>query len=152
MTWIEFIVAIVAGLFGFTAAGWLTRTFDLRRPNFRKHRVPSIGGLALLFAAEFFYAYEWFSQGIRVGSIAAYFLVMLGFGVLGLHDDLSGDRSIGGFRGHFGALLRGKFTTGAAKAIGGAAISMVAAFLIGYPVVSRMLLAFFLIAPFIKCL
>ena len=60
----------------------------------------------------------------------SYFLVTLGFGALGLVDDLAGDRSVGGFRGHLGALRRGRLTTGAAKALGGGGLSLLAGYLI----------------------
>jgi UDP-GlcNAc:undecaprenyl-phosphate GlcNAc-1-phosphate transferase len=146
VTLIELIVAFAASVYGLVCTAWLTTAYDLRRPNFRKERVPSIGGLVFVLFGILFYGYEWLMQGIHVGSAAAYFLVLAGFGVLGLHDDLAGDRSIGGFKGHFGALRRGKLTTGAAKAIGGGAVSLVAAFLIGFPVAERMAAAALLIA------
>ena len=49
------------------------------------------------------------------------------FGILGLIDDVSGDRTSRGFRGHFHALRNGVLTTGALKAILGG----LGAFLIG---------------------
>ena len=73
----------------------------------------------MLLYGEFAYAYIWFTRGLKTGSAAAYFLVTFSFGLLGLVDDLYGSRKVGGFSGHFGALRRGRLTTGAAKAIGG---------------------------------
>jgi UDP-N-acetylmuramyl pentapeptide phosphotransferase/UDP-N-acetylglucosamine-1-phosphate transferase len=53
-------------------------------------------------------------------------------GALGLADDVYGDRSAGGLLGHAAALLRGRVTTGTAKAAGGAAVGLGAARLAGW--------------------
>jgi hypothetical protein len=45
-------------------------------------------------------------------------LIILGAGFFGLIDDLLGNRDSSGFKGHIGALLKGKLTTGALKALG----------------------------------
>ncbi len=45
-------------------------------------------------------------------------LIIMGAGFFGLIDDLLGNRDHSGFRGHIGAILRGKLTTGSLKAIG----------------------------------
>jgi len=45
-------------------------------------------------------------------------ILILGAGLFGLVDDLLGTREYSGFRGHIGALFKGKLTTGALKAIG----------------------------------
>jgi hypothetical protein len=61
---------------------------------------------------------------MRVGGMMP--LVLAAFG-LGLIDDLFGDRSVRGFRGHVGELVRGRLTTGALKLLGiGAAAAYVA--------------------------
>ena len=52
-------------------------------------------------------------------------LAVVGFGFLGLLDDLGGVGQSGGFRGHLRALARGELTTGAIKLFGGAALSIV---------------------------
>jgi hypothetical protein len=53
-------------------------------------------------------------------------LVVAAFG-FGLVDDIFGDRSVRGFRGHIGELLRGRLTTGAMKLLGIGAASALAA-------------------------
>lgn len=146
MTVVEFVVVILGLAFGFGGTLWLTGRYGLRKPNFRGDLIPSAFGLVLVLCGLFVYTYEWNAQGLGTGSAAAYVVVTLGFGVLGLLDDVRGDRSVGGFRGHFRALARGRLTTGAAKALGGGAISLVAAFLVDYPVRWQMLLSAGLIA------
>lgn len=146
MTIVELVVVILGLAFGLGGTWWLTRQYDLRKPNFRGDLVPSAFGLVVVLCGLFVYAYEWKAQGLGVGSAAAYVVVTLGFGVLGLLDDVRGDRSVGGFRGHLGALARGRLTTGAAKALGGGALSLVAAFLICYPLGGRMIVSALLVA------
>ncbi|MDQ3898786.1 MAG: hypothetical protein M3326_16345, partial [Actinomycetota bacterium] len=48
----------------------------------------------------------------------------LGFGVLGLVDDLAGGAEDRGFRGHLAALAGGRVTTGALKLLGGAVVAL----------------------------
>lgn len=45
-------------------------------------------------------------------------LIILGTGLFGFIDDLLGNRESSGFKGHIGALLKGRLTTGALKALG----------------------------------
>ena len=131
MTPLEFGVLIVALAFGFGATAWLTGRYDWRRANFRGERIPAVFGLAFVLAGEFFYTYEWLRSDDTDPAVpAAYFLVTLGFGALGLADDLLGDRTLGGFRGHLGALRRGRLTTGAAKALGGGVLSLLVGYLL----------------------
>jgi UDP-N-acetylmuramyl pentapeptide phosphotransferase/UDP-N-acetylglucosamine-1-phosphate transferase len=52
-------------------------------------------------------------------------LAALGFGLLGLIDDVAGTPSDHGFRGHLGALGHGRVTTGVVKIVGGLALAAV---------------------------
>lgn len=146
MTAVELVVVVLGLAFGLGGTLWLTARYGLRRPNFRGDLIPSAFGLTVVLCSLFVYTFEWKAQGLGTGSAAAYVIVTLGFGVLGLLDDVRGDRSVGGFRGHLGTLRRGRLTTGAAKALGGGALSLTAAFLIDYPLGGRMLVSALLIA------
>jgi UDP-GlcNAc:undecaprenyl-phosphate GlcNAc-1-phosphate transferase len=59
-------------------------------------------------------------EGLRLTTITA-----LGFGLLGLLDDLGGAGESGGFAAHLRALAEGRLTTGAIKLFGGAAVAVV---------------------------
>ncbi len=147
MTGPELLLLAFALAFGFGGTFWVTSYYDLRRTNFRGQRIPFLAGLAFVLGGEFFYLCEWFLGGLHTSLAADYFLVTLGFGGLGLLDDLRGDRSVGGFKGHFRSLARGRLTTGAAKALGGGVIALTAGFLLAYPRTPlRVLLAALLIA------
>ncbi len=147
MTWPEYLALILSLAFGFGSTAWFIQHFDLYRNNFQGKRIPVAAGLAFVLGGEFFYGAEWLIQGLHTSLAAVYFLVTLGFGGLGLLDDVTGDRSVGGFRGHFQKLRRGTLTTGAAKALGGGVLSLTAGFLItmphpwGYGLVAALLIA-----------
>jgi hypothetical protein len=59
-------------------------------------------------------------EGLRLTTFTA-----LGFGLLGLLDDLGGAGESGGFAAHLRALAGGRLTTGAMKLFGGAAVAVV---------------------------
>lgn len=80
------------------------------------------------------------AAGIIVGLLAAgapdaasraTLAAALGFAFFGWLDDAFGDRSASGFRGHLGALRRGRVTTGALKILGGGVTALAAARLLG---------------------
>lgn len=99
--------------------------------NYRSHDVPSGGGIlfvlsSLAVAAVMVLVSNMtkqtsisFHPDVATGLVA----IILGIGFLGLLDDLLGDRSTSGFRGHFQLLLKGTLTTGMIKALGGVIFS-----------------------------
>lgn len=64
---------------------------------------------------------------VPAGPLAVSVLAATGFGLLGLFDDLAGDRSAQGFRGHLRALRSRRLTTGAVKLFGGGALAVLVA-------------------------
>lgn len=87
------------------------------RENYQGRSVPVGAGLALLLA--FLGASPLLFFWVSPLFLAASVFVLVLFSLLGLADDLLGSRERRGLRGHFGALLEGKMTTGALKALGG---------------------------------
>jgi UDP-N-acetylmuramyl pentapeptide phosphotransferase/UDP-N-acetylglucosamine-1-phosphate transferase len=120
----------------------------LRRRNFRGTEVPLVGGMVLLFtmlAAESALTLVALGRPVPVdaGGAAAspsaaarafgsadhvgLFVLVIGFFALGMIDDAAGSESSRGLRGHLSSLRRGAPSGGALKAIGGLAVSLVAA-------------------------
>jgi UDP-N-acetylmuramyl pentapeptide phosphotransferase/UDP-N-acetylglucosamine-1-phosphate transferase len=120
-----------------TLAGWpmLADLFHrpaFRRRNYRGRDVATAGGLLLVLAVVL--GEVVLSAAGRVGDVdladrdarRGVVVAVVGFGLLGLLDDLTGDTSTTGYRGHLQALLRGEVTTGVLKILGGAVVSLVA--------------------------
>jgi len=124
-----------------------TRWSVLRRRNYRGSEVIGAAGvvivLAVLVIGGGFMAWSWLSgrgEGLGPGgpgttAVLRVLGVTIGFGALGLIDDLAGDRigqpndpaRVSGFGGHLGAARRGQMTTGLVKVIGGAVVGLLVA-------------------------
>jgi UDP-N-acetylmuramyl pentapeptide phosphotransferase/UDP-N-acetylglucosamine-1-phosphate transferase len=119
----------------------------LQRRNYRDRLIPTAAGLIVVIAVLLIEAGRAtlgaFGLGDEPGLNIARPLVLfacLGFGLLGLIDDLLGTHVDRGFKGHLRALLAGRVTTGALKIFGGAAVALVLAANVQY-VTGRRLLA-----------
>ena len=106
----------------------------LERRNFRNRPLPTAAGLLVVLAVLIVEAGRdtlgAFGLGDEPGRNIARALVLfacLGFGLLGLIDDLIGTEGDRGFRGHLNAIAHGRATTGAIKIFGGAAVALVLA-------------------------
>jgi UDP-GlcNAc:undecaprenyl-phosphate/decaprenyl-phosphate GlcNAc-1-phosphate transferase len=106
----------------------------LQRRNFRDRQLPTAAGLLVVIAVLVIEAGRGtlgaFGLGDEPGRNIARPLVLfacLGFGLLGLIDDLLGTEGDRGFRGHLRALAQGRVTTGVIKIFGGAAVALVLA-------------------------
>ena len=106
----------------------------LQRRNFRDRPLPTAAGLLVVLAVLGIEAGRAtlgaFGLGDEPGRNLARPLVVfacVGFGLLGLIDDLLGTEHDRGFRGHLHALSQGRVTTGACKIFGGAALAVVLA-------------------------
>lgn len=107
---------------------------ELERENYRGHRLPTGAGVLLVVAVvgiegvlALGSALDW---NLPVETVLGRHLVLLGalgFGLLGLLDDLLGQGQSGGFRGHLTALARGRLTSGGVKLLGGGALALVIA-------------------------
>lgn len=100
------------------------------RQNYREVFIPVAVGITFPMTVLVTYTVLKLA-GISVGSGSNAYLVGVVFiSLLGLVDDLLGNRDTLGLRGHFGRLLRGELTTGGLKAVGGGFIALyIAAFI-----------------------
>lgn len=128
------LVGVVGGLLGWRMMAPVFASPLLERVNYRDHRLPTAGGLVVVLVAIAGEAA--IAVAVRAGADLdagntgprwTALGVALGFGFLGLLDDLVGDGSARGFRGHLTALVHGELTTGGIKLFGGVAVSLVVA-------------------------
>jgi len=98
------------------------------RPNFKGENIPLAAGVVFfislvgaLMPLLFIWPDTWREQALL------YLLAMAGATFLGLMDDVWGSREASGLMGHFKALLRGRLTTGAVKALGGGVLALILA-------------------------
>jgi UDP-GlcNAc:undecaprenyl-phosphate/decaprenyl-phosphate GlcNAc-1-phosphate transferase len=112
----------------------LLRAPALARANYRDQMLPTAGGLLVVLAVV---AVEGARVGLGTvgvgtrpaldGTRPLVLLVCVGFGLLGLLDDLLASGEDRGFGGHLRALSRGHVTTGLIKLVGGGALALVIA-------------------------
>jgi UDP-N-acetylmuramyl pentapeptide phosphotransferase/UDP-N-acetylglucosamine-1-phosphate transferase len=123
-------VLLALALWRLTAGAFAVPVFE--RSNYRERRLPTAVGVLValvVLAVDAVVAVAVAAGaepdtdaviGLRLVTVAA-----IGFGLLGLLDDLGGAGESGGFRGHLRSLASGRLTTGAVKLFGGAAVAVV---------------------------
>ena len=133
---IGMVLSAVIGL----AIGWVVRTSllpvfrtqVLARENYRGRTVATAAGIVVPVSAILVEAGRAMLASLDVGhrisgARALTLFAAVGFGLLGLVDDIVGSGHARGFRGHISELARGRLTTGGLKLIGGAAVGLVVA-------------------------
>ena len=129
------VVALLAAAIG--AGLWLVcrTTFEapiLQRTNYRGIDVPVGAGVVLVLAAITLEALlsvadvvGHHASGAEILGRWVVLIVVVGFGLLGIFDDLAAQGDDRGFRGHLGSIARGRLTTGAIKLFGGGLLAIV---------------------------
>jgi UDP-N-acetylmuramyl pentapeptide phosphotransferase/UDP-N-acetylglucosamine-1-phosphate transferase len=129
------LLAMIAGGAAFCIAATLvslgiSRAARIIRPNYLGRALPAAGGAGFIlvpWAATLLAPWETLLHAMEM--LAAGATVM---GAAGLADDLWGARDVSGLRGHFGALARGRVTTGAIKAIVGVVVAIAFGVAVGF--------------------
>lgn len=116
----------------------------LLRKNYRGRYIPAGAGVVVPIASIPSFALAQLIPGLR-GLGAPWIGVLMGMALLGLLDDAAGDQKSRGLAGHFRALLGGRLTTGALKALVGASLALYAGWSL-FASVAACLLAAVLIA------
>ena len=106
------------------------RLLGRERPNFQGTPIPASVGLTFLLIAAVTYGGLMLSPAPLASAAPLFLFVSVGFGILGLVDDLWGSRAVGGFRGHLTSLLRGRPTTGIVKMVGGGILALFVSFVL----------------------
>ena len=133
-------IVVLAALVGFLGARllWLLLAPVFAHPafqrlNYRDRDVPTGAGVVLalvpVFAEAVRLAAGAAGVGVRgiTGPRAAVVIAAIGFGFVGVLDDIAGTAHQRGLRGHIGALVEtGRLTTGALKLVAGAATALIA--------------------------
>ena len=124
-----------------------------QRTNYRGRRLPTAVGVVLPIAAVTCSAalltsttLGWRPNVPALDALSATVVVALGFGLLGLMDDLAVDEGASGYRGHVRALLRGKLTAGSLKMVAGPAVAVIGVFSVSADSTVRLLLDAALVA------
>jgi len=91
--------------------------------NYRGVDIPLSAGISFPIAVlAVFLIYVFFSWYDNSYHLFMFGIMSISF--LGFIDDMLGKRNAMGFKGHFGALFKGKLTTGGLKALGGGLIAL----------------------------
>jgi UDP-N-acetylmuramyl pentapeptide phosphotransferase/UDP-N-acetylglucosamine-1-phosphate transferase len=134
---VTLLVHVVAGLvlggLGWGALQPVLAAPALRRTNYRGADVATASGIVIVLAvlavvavAEAVAAAGWSGDVAADAGRSAVLVAAIGFGFLGLLDDLAGATGGGGFRHHLAAWRDGRLTTGAVKLGGGALVAVAA--------------------------
>lgn len=137
-------VGFLAARLAWSAARPIMSHSALARVNYRGRLVPTAAGVVLPLVAVVVeggraLAGSWgvgAGDGMAISTVRdLVVLTALGFGLLGLVDDVvgggggvdpaGGGPDVRGFRGHLGALAKGRPTTGTLKLLGGAVLALV---------------------------
>ncbi len=103
--------------------------------NFRKQQIPIGMGLVFIIVQTFvIFMFSLFSRNQEI-YVYTYIISILLIGIIGIVDDLIGEKDIKGFKGHISSLLRMKLTTGGLKLIIGGIAAIFASIIISTNVI-----------------
>jgi UDP-N-acetylmuramyl pentapeptide phosphotransferase/UDP-N-acetylglucosamine-1-phosphate transferase len=118
-----------------------------RRQNFRGVELPTAVGLVVPIATVATSAallvlttLGWRPNEPALAALGLTVTATLGFGLLGLMDDLAVDEGASGYRGHVRALARGRLTAGSLKMVAGPAVAIIVVFPVATDSTVRLLL------------
>lgn len=131
LLWAAVVGFLAARLVWLGSRAWFAASL-FQRANYRERWIPTATGIVVPLTLVVVEAGRAMGAALGAGDRLALdgpralvLVTALGFGLLGLVDDLAGSGAHRGFRGHLRALASGVFTTGALKLVAGAALALV---------------------------
>lgn len=97
----------------------------LLRANYARREVPTAGGVCLLLAFALVVGCAVATNFDAQALAPDVLLLVAGFGLLGLFDDVVGTHAARGWRGHLAALRRAQLTSGVVKLVGGVTLTWI---------------------------
>lgn len=147
------VVGVVTVQFLRVGAAQMLASPVLAKRNYADRLVPTSGGILIVLAVLVIEAGRAILGSLGVGGEpdltierSLVLFAVFGFGLLGLVDDLLGDGTTRGFKGHIAALAHGRITTGFLKLFGGAGVAVVLVATPGFATGRRLLVDAVLIA------
>jgi UDP-GlcNAc:undecaprenyl-phosphate GlcNAc-1-phosphate transferase len=147
------VVGVVTVQFLRVGAAQMLASPVLAKRNYANRLVPTSGGILIVLAVLVIEAGRAILGSLGVGDApdltverSLVLFAVFGFGLLGLVDDLLGDGTTRGFKGHIAALFQGRITTGFLKLFGGAGVAVVLVATPGFATGRRLLVDAVLIA------
>lgn len=133
LTWLSlalFLGSAAAGIFFLYACRPVIEHPSFKRTNFLGSEIP--GSVGFIFPLSYMLVYvlvvvfERERPLVWIGPRESLLILVLGMCLLGLLDDMLGNGETRGFKGHIREALRGRFSTGFLKALGGLLIAIAA--------------------------
>lgn len=103
--------------------------------NFKKQEIPIGMGLVFIIVQTFVISMFALYSKVEESFIFFYIISILIIGIVGIVDDLIGEKAVKGFKGHISSLLKGKLTTGGLKLIVGGVAGILVSFTISINVI-----------------
>lgn len=117
--------------------------------NYKEEKIPIGMGLIFILVQFVVVLISSFYINVDNSSILSYISIVSLIGLIGIIDDLIGESTVKGFKGHIKSLFQGKLTTGGLKALVGFLSSIIFSLLISSNYID-MLINIFLIPLFIN--
>ncbi|AFS78410.1 putative phospho-N-acetylmuramoyl-pentapeptide-transferase [Gottschalkia acidurici 9a] len=117
MNLIIFFISIVVTLLSTPYVYNMLLDNDCTALNYREEKIPIGMGLVFILVQCFIISITSIYIKIDRTMILFYIITVMLMGLVGMLDDLIGEKNVKGFKGHIKSLFRGKLTTGGLKAI-----------------------------------
>lgn len=120
----SFVISLALSYIGVPMILNMLSNNDIVNPNYRGDNIPYTMGLSFIFIQTTTVFLIMLITRQNIDYLSLYLIAFVLMGLVGLLDDLIGDKDVKGFRGHIKAFIKGKLTTGGIKAGVGFVLSL----------------------------